>query len=436
VALAWTAAVAASLVWNILQMRQGVMEGSRLQAEITYQKDILYRRWAGQHGGVYVPVTEETPPNPYLSSVPERDIRTPSGKLLTLMNPAYMTRQIYEFTKRVYEVQGHITSLKPIRPQNAPDPWEAKALEALERGQKEITSIEQIEGRDYFRLMRPFVTERGCLKCHAAQGYREGQIRGGISVSIPMEPLWAIMHKQARRFALAHALLWPIGLAAIFWGAQRLGKDERARRQAEEALRKSEEKHRELAELLPQSVFEMDGTGRLTFANRQALETFGYTKEDFQHGLTVLQMIAPEDRNTAQERISLIMSSQQGSSHEYTAQRKDGSTFPALVYSNPIIEDGRLVGLRGILVDLTERNQAEMQRERLIRELQTALDSVKTLRGLIPICSNCKKIRDDKGYWQQVETYVRDHSEATFTHGLCPECVKILFPEIAKKHER
>jgi hypothetical protein len=76
---------------------------------------------------------------------------------------------------------------------------------------------------------------------------------------------------------------------------------------------------------------------------------------------------------------------------------------------------------------------AEEEREGLIHNLQEALDNIKTLRGLIPICANCKKIRDDNGYWQQVEVYVRDHSEVTFTHGLCPECTKLLFPEVEKK---
>ena len=83
--------------------------------------------------------------------------------------------------------------------------------------------------------------------------------------------------------------------------------------------------------------------------------------------------------------------------------------------------------------DLTERKLAEQEREKLIHELQEALANVKTLRGLVPICANCKKIRDDKGYWQQVETYVRDHSEAIFSHGLCPECIKDLFPKFEKK---
>jgi PAS domain-containing protein len=87
----------------------------------------------------------------------------------------------------------------------------------------------------------------------------------------------------------------------------------------------------------------------------------------------------------------------------------------------------------GLVRDISERKRATEEREKLIAELREALDNIKTLRGLVPICANCKKIRDDKGYWQQVEVYVRDHSEATFTHGLCPECAKLLFPDYKKK---
>jgi hypothetical protein len=90
-------------------------------------KDVVYRRWNAGHGGIYVPVTDETPPNPYLE-VPERDITTQSGVVLTLMNPAYMTRQVHELGAKAFGIQGHITSLNPIRPANAPDSWEARAL--------------------------------------------------------------------------------------------------------------------------------------------------------------------------------------------------------------------------------------------------------------------------------------------------------------------
>lgn len=84
-------------------------------------------------------------------------------------------------------------------------------------------------------------------------------------------------------------------------------------------------------------------------------------------------------------------------------------------------------------LEISQRKQAEKERDRLIFNLQEALAKVKTLSGLIPICASCKKIRDDKGYWNQIETYISDHSEADFTHGICPQCAKKLYPDYAKE---
>ena len=81
-------------------------------------------------------------------------------------------------------------------------------------------------------------------------------------------------------------------------------------------------------------------------------------------------------------------------------------------------------------VEITDRKRAEQEREKLITDLQEALAQVKTLSGMLPICSSCKQIRDDKGYWNKIETFIRDHSEADFTHSICPECAKKLYPEL------
>jgi diguanylate cyclase (GGDEF)-like protein len=133
-------------------------------------------------------------------------------------------------------LQEHITSLNPIRPENRPDPWEAKALKTFEQGTKESVSIEMVSGKEYFRFMRPFVTENACLKCHAAQGYQEGDIRGGISVSIPMEPLRAIERSRMAELTLAHGFLWMIGLVGIGAGTRRLWSQTLLREKLEEEL--------------------------------------------------------------------------------------------------------------------------------------------------------------------------------------------------------
>lgn len=128
---------------------------------------------------------------------------------------------------------------------------------------------------------------------------------------------------------------------------------------AEEALRESEKKYREFVEFLPQSVFEFNIEKIFTFTNRHALETFGYSESDFMQGVSVLDLIAPHDRWRAAGNIEMIMRGDKRGATEYTALRKDGNSFPVVVYSTPILIDGKPQGLRGIIVDITESKQAE-----------------------------------------------------------------------------
>ena len=131
--------------------------------------------------------------------------------------------------------------------------------------------------------------------------------------------------------------------------------------QIEKRLKESEAKFRDLTELLPQTVFETDERGNFTFANRAGFDCFGYTQDDFEGGLTVLQMIAPEDRDRAKENMCRVMKGEELGGIEYTVQRKDGSTFPVIIYATPVIHENKPVGMRGILVDITERKQAEVK---------------------------------------------------------------------------
>jgi len=85
--------------------------------------------------------------------------------------------------------------------------------------------------------------------------------------------------------------------------------------------------------------------------------------------------------------------------------------------------------------DITERKQAEKEREKLVRELQKAMTEIKALKGILPICASCKKNRDDRGYWRQIEAYIRDHSEAEFSHGICPDCMKKLYGDILEEED-
>jgi PAS domain S-box-containing protein len=138
-----------------------------------------------------------------------------------------------------------------------------------------------------------------------------------------------------------------------------IARDITERKKAEEALKENEQRFRELSDLLPEVVFETDVTGRITFVNQVAFERFGYTMEDFDKGLNAFQMLIPEDRDRAKDGIDRVLSGADIGFTEYTALKKDGSTFPIMIHSTPIIRGNMPVGLRGIIVDIIERKKME-----------------------------------------------------------------------------
>jgi diguanylate cyclase (GGDEF)-like protein len=231
----WTILIGASLAWNVVLHNQTIEDQARIIARTAFEKDVLYRRWNNGYGGVYVWITPNSQPNPYLD-VPERDLTTTSGQQLTMINPAYMTRQVFELQRADMGVIGHITSLRPIRPLNQADSWETSALQAFERGEVESSIMADIGGQSMLRLMRPLMVEEKCLKCHASQGYAVGQVRGGISESVPLAPLRAAGQNALITLMIAHAGIWLVGLAGIFGGTSFLQRSLYRQQKAEQKL--------------------------------------------------------------------------------------------------------------------------------------------------------------------------------------------------------
>jgi PAS domain S-box-containing protein len=167
-----------------------------------------------------------------------------------------------------------------------------------------------------------------------------------------------------------------------------------------------------------------DLDGKIVSWNAGARKLYGYTEAEAV-GRPVTFLVTPE---RGQELASLLERVGRGEhiSHFETAwQRKDGGLVEVSLSISPVRNSaGQIAGVSTIARDIAERKQAERERDRLVGELQKALGEVKTLSGLFPICAYCKKIRDDKGYWNQIELYIREHSSASFTHSICPDCTK------------
>ncbi|HUT92749.1 MAG TPA: PAS domain S-box protein [Thermoguttaceae bacterium] len=161
-------------------------------------------------------------------------------------------------------------------------------------------------------------------------------------------------------------------------------------KRAVEKLRESEQRFRDLAELLPQTVFEMNLEGRLTFVNRNSRAMFGYSQEGLEAGLNNLDMLAPEDRERARRNMECIVRGENLGGNEYVAQRKDGSRFPIVIYSTPILRQGRPAGLRGIIVDITEHKRAERQLKQYATALEGQKADVEELYGAAEAANRAK----------------------------------------------
>ncbi len=240
-ALLWTLGVAISLAVALHISDKDIYQLALTQARVAFEKDIAYRRWASKLGGVYAEVTPQVQPNPYLEDA-ERDISTPSGRQLTLINPAYMTRMVHEWEDVFSGVRAHLSSLTPIRPGNIPDAWEKEGLERLMQGQaEEVSELALMDGQTFLRFMRPLVNEESCLPCHASQGYQLGDMHGGLSVSVPLS-LFSSLHRAVKiNLALAHLLYWSIGLLGLLAAASYLGHRVREREEAETLLQDYQE---------------------------------------------------------------------------------------------------------------------------------------------------------------------------------------------------
>ncbi|MDD5716715.1 MAG: ATP-binding protein [Sulfuricurvum sp.] len=224
IALVWTLIVGGSFVWNLTQQKDSMNALAKKDAIANFNKDQAFRFWASKHGGIYVKKDARTPSNPNLAHIPERDLRTPSGVELTLMNPAYMLRQMMDEFPEEYGVKGRIVSDKALWKPNEPDPWEAAAIEAFKHGSKEKFEFTMHRGEPYLRLMRPMIAEKSCLKCHAIQGYHEGDIRGGVEVVVKMAPYVENFERIKMRLIISHSVIFLVGMFLIGFGGRNFNR--------------------------------------------------------------------------------------------------------------------------------------------------------------------------------------------------------------------
>ena len=434
VSLIWVLLITGTVLWVIYNERTYTMKLVENEALSIYKKDLAIRLWATSHGGVYVSPNEITPPSPYLSHIPDRDVQTTSGKNLTLMNPAYILRQTMENYEKLYGIKGHITSLKVLNPNNAPNDWEHKALIELDRGAKEVTEIVEIDGEKYFNLIRPMITKVGCLKCHAHQGYKIGDIRGGVSITIPMKTYLEKQRKKLTDYLLINSAILVIGLFAIGFISYLSIKRIIERKQAERNLQESEKNYRELVENANSIILRWIPDGTITFFNEFAQKFFGFDASEIIGKNVFGTMISGAEstgRDLKQMISDIIKNPANYEQNENENICKDGKRV-WVNWTNRAIQDqnGNVIEILSVGTDITKRNQAEAKSKRLSRIVEESLNEIYIFKA-----SDYRFIHVNRGAYKNLG-YSREEMSHFTPVDLKPEFTMQHFIELVEPLQR
>ena len=360
----------------------------------SFQKDLVYRKWAALHGGVYVPTSDHAHPNPYLANIPDRDVETTSGKKLTLINPAYMTRQVHELGMKEYGLIGHITSLNPLRPENAPDEWERKALLDFQNGSKDVWSVEQMGDRKYFRYMSPMLVESSCIKCHGHQGYKEGDLRGGISVSVPWDSFEAPLKTHLKHVIAIYGLIWLVGILGIF-ASQRLISGNISKQEITlDALCKSEDMLNTVLQATPLGIGLVKDR-IISWTNDSLKEMTGYLTEELYGRSTRILYETDEEFQRVGAVIYPEISAKGQTEIETRFIRKDNTVIDVLLSLAAYDQADLSVGVVFTVMDVSERKKAAEQLHENAFRLERAELTAKF--GNWELDLNTKKIKGSKG---------------------------------------
>ena len=261
-----------------------------------------------------------------------------------------------------------------------------------------------------------------CEGCHLAMSFKDGGIHKKEQYRITDE---GILHYEIIASPLRDSTGKVVaGIEAV--------RDITQRKRMEEKLRESEERFRGIFEDGPLGMLIADPNFKILKVNRAVCEMLGYAEADLT-GRSIGEITHAEDMEKSTGLSKQLLHGEVPLFRlEKRYVKKNGEALWVNLTVTAIRgQEGKVLYALGMVENISRRRLAEQERERLVRNLQQALDNAKTLHGLLPMCAWCKKIRNDKGYWQKVEAYVQEHSDASFTHGICPECLNKVDPATA-----
>jgi len=265
-----------------------------------------------------------------------------------------------------------------------------------------------------------------CDRCHLAMSFEDGEIHKEEQASVTDEGL---VHYEITSSPLKDSA------GRIVAGIE-VVRDITKRKQIEEALRVSEENFRRVFEDGPLGMVMASPDYRILKANKTICRMLGFTEDELV-GRALEEITYPEDLEKTGILLRQVLA---GDIPLFQIEKRCIRENGDILWTNLTAtalrsQNGDVVCTLCMVEDISDRKSAEQERERLVEELRDAMGKIKTLRGLLPMCAWCAKVRDDDGYWKKVETYIQEHSEASCTHGICPECLKKFDPESYKEYQ-
>ena len=363
--VSWTLVVGL-LLWNAIKAEhKHMLEMAKNEAMTHLNRDLALYNWLARRGGIYIEMGKDIVPNPYLAQLPERDIESLSGRRFTLGNHAYLLHQTMQEFDDLYGIKGRVASLHPMNPENTADAWEARALQHFTHEFDSVSEITNVNDVPHLRYLQAFKTQRGCLKCHADQGYREGDVQGGIGVMVPLTPYLESEREQVRELILSYSGIWLFGLFSIGLGYGFYRKQVRGQWLAEQArLEKSRllEQERQLFITGPTVVFKWrpEAGWPVQYVSPNVSEQLGYTKHELESGAVVFAgLVHPDDlARVGEEVMAHTQAGVDSFEQEYRLRHSDGEyrwfyDLTRLIRN----ERGEIVFFHGYIQDITERKQ-------------------------------------------------------------------------------
>ena len=356
----WSLVIAGLANWKHRHNQQVSQELAENQARANFNKDKAFRFWMTRHGRIYIPVGEHYQPDPFLAHIKDRDVTTPSGIQLSMVNPARVVREMDEEFSHLYGIAGRVTSLQPVNPNNIPDAWEKAALLQLEKGLKEVFEYTSINGEPYLRLIQPLPIQEGCILCHSNLAEKSNGVGGGVTIALPMKDILARQEIESRNDAWLFTIAWLIGALGLIIAFIHLKQLLREKEKVILALASSQSRKSAILSSALDSIISIDADSRVTEVNPATEKMFGY-KADEMIDVNLAELIIPQElrekHHAGMKRLletgkSTILNTR----IETTALHADGHQFPIELSITRIVENSDTF-FTAYLRDLTQAHQ-------------------------------------------------------------------------------